>query len=65
MNNVPDEYIENYAKEILKKQENVQGCVDRALDIKLVAAVKGVVKLNEKTITLDEYNAMMSGNTAK
>ncbi len=29
MNNVPDEYVENYAKEILKKQENVQGCVDK------------------------------------
>lgn len=65
MNNVPEEYVENYAKEILKKQENVQGCVDRALDIKLVAAIKGVVKLNEKNVSLDEFNAMMSDKTAK
>ena len=33
MNNVPDEYVENYAKEILKKRENVDGLVDRAVDI--------------------------------
>ena len=64
MNNVPDEYIENYAKEILKKQENVQGCVDRALDIKLVAALKSVVKLNEKSISLDDFNAMMAKKEA-
>ena len=65
MNNVPDEYVENYAKEILKKQENVQGCVDRAIDIKLVDALKKVVKLNEKTISLDEFNTMMNTNAAK
>ena len=65
MNNVPDEYVENYAKEILKKQENVQGCVDRAIDIKLVDALKKVVKLNEKTISLDEFNTMMNPNAAK
>lgn len=65
MNNVPDEYVENYAKEILKKHENVQGCVDRALDIKLVAALKNVVKLNEKTISLDDFNAMMNPKAEK
>ena len=47
MNNVPDEYVENYAKEILKKRENVDGLVDRAVDIKLTDALKKVVKRNE------------------
>ena len=60
MNNVPDEYVENYAKEILKKRENVDGLVDRAVDIKLTAALKKVVKLNEKKISLDDFNKMMS-----
>ena len=60
MNNVPDEYVENYAKEILKKQENVDGLVDRAVDIKLTDALKKVVKLNEKEISLDDFNKMMS-----
>ena len=60
MNNVPDEYVENYAKEILKKRENVDGLVDRAVDIKLTEALKKVVKLNEKEISLDDFNKMMS-----
>ena len=60
MNNVPDEYVENYAKEILKKRENVDGLVDRAVDIKLTDALKKVVKLNEKEISLDDINKMMS-----
>lgn len=60
MNNVPDEYVENYAKEILKKRENVDGLVDRAVDIKLTDALKNVVKLNEKEISLDDFNKMMS-----
>ena len=60
MNNVPDEYVENYAKEILKKRENVDGLVDRAVDIKLTTALKKVVKLNEKEISLDDFNKMMS-----
>ena len=60
MNNVPDEYVENYAKEILKKRENVDGLVDRAVDIKLTDALKKVVKLNEKEISLEDFNKMMS-----
>ena len=52
MNNVPDDYVENYAKEIMKKRENVDGLVDRASDIKLCEALKKVVKLNEKEISL-------------
>ena len=60
MNNVPDEYVENYATEILKKRENVDGLVDRAVDIKLTDALKKVVKLNEKEISLDDFNKMMS-----
>ena len=60
MNNVPDEYVENYAKEILKKRENVDGLVDRAVDIKLTDTLKKIVKLNEKEISLDDFNKMMS-----
>ena len=59
MSNVPDEYLENYAQEMLKKRENVDGLVDRAVDVKLTAALKGIVKLNEKEVTLDAFNKMM------
>lgn len=59
MNNVPDEYVDNYADEMLKKQESVQNFVDRAIDAKLVDAVKAIVKLNKKNVSLDEFNKLM------
>ena len=59
MSNVPDEYLENYATEMLKKRENVDGLVDRAVDVKLTAALKQVVKLNEKSVTMDEFQKLL------
>ena len=59
MSNVPDEYLENYAQEMLKKRENVDGLVDRAVDLKLTAALKNVVKLNEKDITMEDFQKML------
>ena len=56
MNNVPDDVLEQYADEQLKKQENIEGLVERAIDIKLMQALKQVVKLNTKKVTLAEFN---------
>ena len=59
MSNIPDEYLENYAQEMLKKRENVDGLVDRAVDVKLTAALKNVVKLDEKEISLEDFQKML------
>ena len=59
MNNVPDEYLENYAQDMLKKKEYVDNLVDRSIDRKLTEVLKNVVKLNPKEATLDEFNKMM------
>ena len=59
MSNIPDEYLDNYAQEMLKKRENIDGLVDRAVDLKLTAALKGVVKLNEKDIALEDFQKML------
>ena len=61
MTNVPDEYVENYANELLKKREAVDNFVERAIDVKLAAALKSTVSLNNKEVTLDEFNEMMKG----
>lgn len=61
MTNVPDEYVENYANELLKKRETVDNFVERAIDVKLAAALKSTVTLNNKEVTLDEFNEMMKG----
>ena len=61
MTNIPEEYIENYANEILKKGDSVDALVDRSIDRKLAAALKGAVKLNEKEISVEDFNKMMQG----
>ncbi len=61
MTNIPEEYIDNYAGEMLKKKEYVDSLVDRSIDRKLTAALKNVVKLNQKEASLDEFNEMMKG----
>ena len=53
MNNIPEEYIENYAKDMLKKREYIDSFVDRSIDRKLTEILKNVVKLDNKTATLD------------
>ena len=61
MSNVPEDVLDNYAEEQLKKRENIDNFVDRAVDMKLTQALKGIVKLVEKEVTLDEFNKMMQG----
>lgn len=58
MMEVPEEVLNNYAQEMLKKKEQTEGLVTRAIEQKVAAAAKEAVKLNEKTVTLDEFNAM-------
>ena len=45
MLNIPEEVLENYAKEMLKKQESVEGLVNRAAESKLSAALKAKATL--------------------
>ena len=59
MSDVPDDMLENYAAEQMKKRENIESYVDRAIDQKLVQKLKTVVKLNEKSVTLEEFNKLM------
>jgi len=59
MNNIPDEYVENYANELLKQKQSVDALVDRSIDRKLTETLKGVVKLNEKEISVDDFNKLM------
>lgn len=59
MNNVPDEYVNNYVEEMMKKRENIDSFVEAALDRKLSVALKSVVKLKKKSVSLDEFNKLM------
>jgi trigger factor len=58
MMNVPDDLLENYSKEMLKKKESVEGLVNRVIESKLSAALKQQVKLVEKTISAADFNKL-------
>ena len=58
LNNIPDEYLENYAQEMLKKRDQVQGLIERCIEQKLTAALKNVVSLNHKAISAEDFAKM-------
>lgn len=58
MINVPDELLENYSKEMLKKSESVEALLNRVVEAKLSQALKGQVNLNHKPISAEDFNKM-------
>ncbi len=58
MLNIPEEYLENSVKEMLKKRETVDNLIDRCVEVKLGAALKEQVTLNENTVTAEEFNKL-------
>lgn len=58
MTTVPDDLLDNYAKEMLQKKESVEGLANRALDNKLVAALKKTAKLKKKTVSVEDFNKL-------
>ncbi|MGI6223912.1 MAG: trigger factor [Prevotella sp.] len=59
MTNLPDEYLQNYLKDMLKRQDYVEACANRALDMKLAEKMKTVVTLNHKEVNIDDFNKMI------
>ena len=58
MNDVPEHLLENYAKDMLKKDETVRSLVDRVLENKLVEWLKEKITLQEKEVTVDEFRKL-------
>ena len=58
MNNVPVEYLENYAEEMLKNKQQAQSLIERSIETKLVAALKNVLILNHKAVSAEEFGKL-------
>ena len=58
MANVPEEVITNYANEQLKKRDQLDNLVARTVERKLGVALKDVVKLQEKTVSIEDFNKL-------
>ncbi len=62
MANVPDDLLENYAKEMLKQEKTREALINRAVDVKLIKAIKDTVTLNEEKISVEDFNKKVSEN---
>ena len=59
LNNIPDEYLQNYASEMLKKQDRVEGLINSLLQKKLCAALKNVVTMEHKQISVEDFTELV------
>lgn len=62
MGNVPEELLENYATGMLKQEKTREALINRAVDIKLIEAIKGIVTLNEEQISVEDFNKKLAEN---
>ncbi|MCL3853749.1 MULTISPECIES: trigger factor [Parabacteroides] len=58
MLSVPEEVLANYAKDMLKNKQTLQNIIDRAVEEKLAAWLKGQVELDVKEVSVDEFNKL-------
>ena len=62
MANVPEDLLENYAKEMLKQDKTREALINRAVDVKLIQSIKSVITLNEETVSVEDFNKKVSEN---
>ena len=62
MGNVPDELLENYAKEMIKQDKTREMLVNRAIDVKLISVIKESATLVEEEISIEDFNKKVSEN---
>lgn len=55
MMNLPDEMIENYANDMLKNKDNARNLLERAMENKIIDALKTKLGIEEKSISLDDF----------
>lgn len=58
MSNLPDDIIEKYAKELLQKDDVKNDIQNRAFEDKVFAAIQGAVALDEKNVSVEEFNKL-------
>lgn len=61
VNNAPEELVENYSQRLLQDENQQRMVVNRAIERAFVDMAKKTVKLNEKVISLEEFNKLVNG----
>ena len=55
---IEDEYLTNYANELLKNEDHLRGIVERVIENKIYEALKGIVKVEQKTISQEDFGKL-------
>ncbi len=55
---IPDEYLDSYANELLSKKEEARRITDRKLEEKLLNFIKNTAKVEEKEISVDKFKKL-------
>ena len=55
MLSVPDDILDNYVKDLMKKQETVTNLIDRVIEEKLSSFIKGKVAIDIKEVADEEF----------
>ena len=58
MNNIPEEYIDQYAKEMLKKQDQVSQLFEHCVEREIGKKIKDKITLETKNVSLEDFNKM-------
>lgn len=53
-----DSILDNYVKDLLKKEETLKNIIDKVAEDKVLAIVKNAVKLDTKEVSIEEFNKM-------
>ncbi len=59
MMNLPDEYLTQYANNLLKDKAQAEGLVAQTVETKIAAKAKETLKLQKKSVTMAEFNELM------
>ena len=55
---IDDQYLTSYAQEMLKQEDQLRGIVERVVENKIYEALKGIVKVEEKKISHEEFGKL-------
>jgi len=53
-----DAILENYVQDMLKKEDTLRSIIDRVYENKVFDIIKNSVKLDNKEVTIEEFNKM-------
>ncbi len=58
ISNVPEDYLENYAREMISNQDESRRIYDRKSEEKLIAFIKSKVKVDDKEVSSEKFRKL-------